>query len=145
MEIYFSSDLHLGHRSVIGFQNRPFENVEEMDNGIIHNFNSVVHRDDILYILGDLSYRIPESQANELIKRINGRKILIRGNHDGHYDKSLFEEIYDYNGGYNEENRMNGILRYDVGVDANNYYPVSLRYIRSYFADSDRLRETGIL
>ncbi len=88
MEIYFSSDLHLGHRSVIGFQNRPFENVEEMDNGIIHNFNSVVHRDDILYILGDLSYRIPESQANELIKRINGRKILIRGNHDGHYDKS---------------------------------------------------------
>ena len=96
MEIYFSSDLHLGHRSVIGFQNRPFENVEEMDNGIIHNFNSVVHRDDILYILGDLSYRIPESQANELIKRINGRKILIRGNHDGHYDKSLFEEIYDY-------------------------------------------------
>ena len=28
MEIYFSSDLHLGHRSVIGFQNRPFENVE---------------------------------------------------------------------------------------------------------------------
>ena len=40
MEIYFSSDLHLGHRSVIGFQNRPFENVEKMDNEIIHNFNS---------------------------------------------------------------------------------------------------------
>ncbi len=119
MEIYFSSDLHLGHRSVIGFQNRPFESVEEMNSGIIHNFNSVVRRDDILYILGDLSYRIPESQANELIKRINGRKILIRGNHDGHYDKS--------------------------GVDANNYYPVSLRYIRSYFADSVRLHETGIL
>ena len=89
MEIYFSSDLHLGHRSVIGFQNRPFESVEEMNRGIIHNFNSVVRRDDILYILGDLSYRIPESQANELIKRINGRKILIRGNHDGHYDLSL--------------------------------------------------------
>ena len=35
--------------------------------------------------------------------------------------------------------------RYDVGVDANNYYPVSLRYIRSYFADSVRLHETGIL
>ena len=49
------------------------------------------------------------------------------------------------NGLYNEENRMNGILRYDVGVDANNYYPVSLRYIRSYFADSVRLHETGIL
>lgn len=46
------------------------------------------------------------------------------------------------NGVYNEENRMNGILRYDVGVDANNYYPVSLRYIRSYFADSARLHES---
>ena len=72
-------------RSVIGFQNRPLRGLEEMNKGIIHNFNSIVRRDDILYIPGDLiKYRIPESQANELIKRINGRKILIRGNHDGH-------------------------------------------------------------
>jgi len=178
MEIYFSSDLHLGHKSILKFQNRPFNDVEEMNHRIIHNFNSVVHTNDILYLLGDVTHRIPESQANELIKKLKGRKILIRGNHDGDYDKSLFEEIYDYkefnhekikfvlmhyplmewnrsrhngsihlhghihsNGNYNEENRNNGILRYDVGVDANNYFPVSLRYIQYYFSDSIKIRE----
>ncbi|WP_277293488.1 hypothetical protein [Veillonella montpellierensis] len=39
-------------------------------------------------------------------------------------------------GHYNEENRANDILRYYVGVDANHYYPVSLRYIQQYFADA---------
>ncbi len=47
MQIYFSSDLHLGHRGVINFQNRPFKSVEEMNRTLIHNFNSVVHTNDI--------------------------------------------------------------------------------------------------
>lgn len=176
--IYFTSDLHLGHTSVLGFQNRPFENIDDMNRALIHNFNSVVKPSDTLYILGDISHRIPESKANELIKRFKGRKILIKGNHDGDYDPSLFEGIYDYlelnyehmkyvlmhyplmewnrsrynssihlhghihsDGKYNEENRETGILRYDVGVDSNNYYPVSIDYIRYYFADSIRIRE----
>lgn len=163
MEIYFTSDLHLGHQSVLEFQNRPFSSVEEMNQTLIDNFNSVVHANDRVYLLGDVSYRIPESQANELIRQLKGKKILIRGNHDGTYDPSLFEAMYDYHelkyekfkyilthyplmewngsrrnhslhlhghihstGTYNAENRANGILRYDVGVDSHNYYPVSL-------------------
>lgn len=180
METYFTSDLHLGHRGVIEFQNRPFDSVEDMNRTIIHNFNSLVHANDILYILGDLTHRIPESQANELIKKLKGKKILICGNHDGDYDKSLFEEIYDYrefnheklkyvlmhypllewnrsrhnssihlhghihsDGRYNEENRTNGVSKYDAGVDANNYYPVSLLYIQNYFADRVCVSERG--
>ena len=34
---------------------------------------------------------------------------------------------------YNEQNRKNGILRYDVGVDANNYFPVSVKDILEFF------------
>lgn len=180
MQIYFSSDLHLGHRGIIDFQNRPFQSVEEMNRTLIHNFNSVIHANDVLYLLGDVTHRIPESEANGLIKKLKGRKILIRGNHDGDYDPTLFEGIYDYkefnhekmkyvlmhyplmewnrsrhnssihlhghihsDGQYNEENRVNGILRYDVGVDANHYYPVSLQYIQQYFAESIRIRERG--
>lgn len=180
MEIYFTSDLHLGHRGVIQFQHRPFQDVESMNREIIHNFNSVVHANDMLYILGDVTHRISESEANALIGKIKGRKILIRGNHDVEYDVSLFEDICDYrelnheklkyvlmhyplmewnrsrhnssihlhghihsDGRYNEENRANGILRYDVGVDANHYYPVSLRYIQQYFRDAIRIRKTG--
>ena len=170
MEIYFTSDLHLGHENIIRFTNRPFGSVEEMNDRIIQNYNSIIHKNDLVYILGDLTYKIPVEESNKLIQKLKGRKVLIRGNHDLKYDSSLFEDILDYkefkhekikyvlmhyplmewngsrhggsihlhghihsNGVYNEENRMNGILRYDVGVDANNYYPVSLEYIESYF------------
>lgn len=170
--MYFSSDLHLGHRGVIKFNNRPFETLDEMHQTIIHNFNSVIKKTDMLYLLGDIAYRIPMDEANALIAKIKGKKILIRGNHDGEYDPALFEAVYDYkefnhqklkyvlmhyplmewnrsrhnssihlhghihsNGAYNEENRKNGILRYDVGVDSHCYYPVSLTYIQSFFRE----------
>ncbi len=42
--IYFTSDLHLGHRGIIGMQNRPFENVQEMNQVLIRNYNVVVHK-----------------------------------------------------------------------------------------------------
>ena len=74
MEIYFQVTYIWVIEVSQDFKIAPFESVEEMNRGIIHNFNSVVRRDDILYILGDLSYRIPESQANELIKRIKWTK-----------------------------------------------------------------------
>jgi calcineurin-like phosphoesterase family protein len=80
--VYFTSDLHLGHESVIRMQNRPFENAEEMNEALIKNYNSVVHKDDTVYILGDIAHRIGVTYANELISRLNGKKYLIKGNHD---------------------------------------------------------------
>ena len=44
--IYFTSDLHLGHRGIIEMQKHPFENVEEMNWILIENYNSVVHKND---------------------------------------------------------------------------------------------------
>ncbi len=49
--IYFTSDLHLGHRGIIEMQNRPFENVQEMNQVLIRNYNAVVHKNDTVYIL----------------------------------------------------------------------------------------------
>ncbi len=93
--IYFTSDLHLGHQTVL--KNRPqFRDTDEMKTTIIANINSIVKPSDTLYILGDLAFRIPVDEANELICQINGKKILIRGNHDKDYDESLFEFIKDY-------------------------------------------------
>lgn len=40
--IYYISDLHFGHRAVIGFDHRPYETVEEMDRALIDNWNSRV-------------------------------------------------------------------------------------------------------
>ena len=170
--IYFTSDLHFGHENVIRFNNRPFRNEREMSRVLITNYNSIVKPDDTVYLLGDLAYKIGADQANVYFQQLNGRKILIIGNHDRYeeYDASLFEEIthymylrtegvsmalmhypiLDWQGGrnkgglmlhghmhntpeYNVENRVNGIRRYDVGVDANYYFPVSLTYIKGFF------------
>lgn len=168
--IWFTSDLHYGHKAIINLCEREFSSVEEMNRTLIQNWNSVVKRGDTVYILGDISHRCSVEEVNEFISKLNGKKILIRGNHDKEYDFSLFEEVVDYlelkgyasvgivlmhypllewNGlrkgaihlhghqhnkmGYNEQMCEEGIRRYDVGVDANQYSPVSLKQILEFF------------
>lgn len=63
--IYFTSDLHLGHRGIIEMQNRPFKNVEEMNRVIVDNYNEVVHKNDTVYFLGDISHHMPIDRVNE--------------------------------------------------------------------------------
>lgn len=53
--IWFTSDLHLGHRAAISMCERPFETVEEMNETLIWNFNSCVKENDTVYILGDIA------------------------------------------------------------------------------------------
>ena len=94
--IYFTSDLHLGHRGIIAMRNRPFADVEEMNRTLIANFNAVVHKDDTVYILGDLAHHMQVEDVNKIIEKLNGRKILIKGNHDKKKDyEGFFDEIYD--------------------------------------------------
>ena len=65
--IYFTSDLHLGHRGIIRMQDRPFADLEEMNRVLIYNYNAVVGKDDIVYILGDIAHHLPVEAANEMI------------------------------------------------------------------------------
>lgn len=78
--IYIIADTHFGHANIIRHCNRPFSSVEEMDEALIANWNSVVSPDDDVYIVGDFAYKVehPERYADML----NGRKHLITGNHD---------------------------------------------------------------
>jgi len=167
--IYFTSDLHFGHRGIITMQNRPFTTVEEMNRTLLANYNAFVSKNDTVYILGDICHHMPVEAANEIIRKMNGTKYLVSGNHDKGYDPKLFAEIRDFmtvslngvyfalmhypmlswpkkNSGsiqlhghiharadYNIQNRDEGIRRYDVGVDANDYYPVSLNTILDFF------------
>ena len=57
--IYFTSDQHLGHPAIISMQKRPFRNVGDMNRTIISNYNSMVHKDDTVFILGDICHRLP--------------------------------------------------------------------------------------
>ena len=65
---------------------RGFRNVEEMHNYIINRWNTRVNKRDEVIILGDLSYGKAE-ETNELLRRLNGKLCLIRGNHDSLYLK----------------------------------------------------------
>ena len=79
--IFFTSDLHLGHQNIMKFCKRPFATTEEMDEAIIINWNSVVGKDDIVFDLGDFAFAT-NSKWKEYITRLNGHHHLILGNHD---------------------------------------------------------------
>lgn len=99
MSIYFVSDTHFGHKNVIKHCGRPFESMEQMDQAMIDNWNKTVSRKDTIYHLGDLSFHNIHD-TRDIIKQLNGHKILIRGNHDRFSDidylKMGFERVRDY-------------------------------------------------
>lgn len=164
---YYTSDLHLYHRySIIG-SHRPFYNLENMHKTIIHNWNAKVKPTDTVYILGDVSHPKNKEEAYlvlNVIEQLNGRKILIKGNHDSKLlrcpkFKKVFHSVHDYleisdygkkvilfhypieewnnffRGSihlhghvHNNDSHIKNIAnRFNVGVDVNNFTPVSLK------------------
>lgn len=99
-KIYYISDLHFWHSNVINFDNRPFKDVEEMNNILIENWNSVVEKGDIVYILGDFCWSAKDEEWINILNKLNGSKYLILGNHDfkrmSSKVKKKFNGIYDY-------------------------------------------------
>lgn len=80
MTKFFISDLHLGHKSILDFSpQRGGTNIEEHDEWIIQQWNSVVQKCDMVYVLGDVAFN---ADALKKVKRLRGQKNLIRGNHD---------------------------------------------------------------
>ena len=82
MTRWFVSDLHFGHRNVISYCKRPFNSVEEMDVNIIKQWNSQVRSDDVVYFLGDFGISKRKCLDESLVGSLNGKKIMILGNHD---------------------------------------------------------------
>ena len=80
--IFYISDLHLGHQNILKLSNRPFETVEEMNEKLITNWNTRIKKTDDVYFLGDFAFKCDQIQATEFLKRLNGRKFFIKGNHD---------------------------------------------------------------
>ncbi|WP_169974017.1 phosphoesterase [Campylobacter sp. RM16191] len=110
--IFFTSDLHFGHKSVLNFCPcfRNFRSVDEMDHRLIELWNYTVGANDEIYNLGDFSFYRDIEKTISISKRLNGKHTLILGNHDelikenrdellkmSKFDGNrLFEEIVDY-------------------------------------------------
>lgn len=74
-KIWFTSDTHFSSGRTLELSKRPFKTVEEMDNTIIENWNSIVGKDDVVFHLGDFG------DYNK-VKELNGKIILITGNYE---------------------------------------------------------------
>jgi len=104
MKTYVTSDLHLGHRGVMNFcpetRSRFNNDVEYMNETMISEWNDIVKPEDTVYILGDVAM-MSASKAAVLVNRLNGKKVLIIGNHDRKALKDVnfrkcFSEIHEY-------------------------------------------------
>ena len=83
-EIFVIGDTHFGHANIIDYCARPFikSHVSEMDSVMINNWNLTVAPEDRVIFLGDVKYGALPKNPQIYLKRLNGKKHLIKGNHD---------------------------------------------------------------
>jgi calcineurin-like phosphoesterase family protein len=103
MNYWWTSDYHFSHFNIIKYCNRPFKTVEEMNEAIISKHNERVKPDDTVFFLGDFIFKggneggVHRYQLFE--KRLNGKFIFIRGNHDNNNSlKTIITKMYLYYG-----------------------------------------------
>ena len=101
---FLVSDTHFGHAGVCKFTHpdddtvklRPWDDPDEMDEEMIRRWNDTVRPGDKIYHLGDV---VINRKALKTLARLNGDKVLIRGNHDIFRDdeyREYFRELRAY-------------------------------------------------
>lgn len=159
MEYFFVSDTHFGHDSIRRYTNRPFESVDEMNEILIQNWNSVVGPHDYVYHLGDFGFGHPKEMLR-IFNQLNGVKHLAHGNHDkkevirlpwawikeqygfkkdDYYIWLNHYPMRSWNRSYHGSGHLHGHVHslckpygksFDVGVDAWNYTPVNFETVK---------------
>ncbi|MBT5022172.1 hypothetical protein HOK51_03420 [Candidatus Woesearchaeota archaeon] len=81
-KIFLAADLHIDHKNIIKYCHRPFRSVQQMNNRLVSNWNRTVRKNDVVYFLGDLAYGRSSRSTDYWYRKLNGRKIFIKGNHD---------------------------------------------------------------
>lgn len=76
--VRFIGCLHLGHKWM--HEHRGFNAIYDHDEHLIYKWNKTVHKRDLTYILGDVTMETSEHYYQ--LDRLNGRKIVVLGNHD---------------------------------------------------------------
>jgi calcineurin-like phosphoesterase family protein len=160
MKIWFTSDTHFGHESVIGFSERPFKSITHMNEELIKRWNERVAPNDIVFFLGDFCFKSSSVKAIHFIERLNGNITFIQGNHDHNngtkaciwdcsinlgsdhiyliHDPSYAHSVIDYfnivfHGHTHSKEPFSyyqGKLFVNVCVEAWDYYPVSYETIK---------------
>lgn len=94
---WFIADTHFNHRNIIKYDERPFNHLNQMERVLVEKWNAKVKEGDTVYHLGDFALGDCRSKTH-LLTRLKGKKILIRGNHDGtatHCEKIGWDFVCD--------------------------------------------------
>ena len=156
---FFTADEHYGHRNIIKYCRRPFDDTREMDYEITKRHNSVVGADDIVIHGGDLTLA-NRIIAERYITELNGKHFFLKGSHDAWLSESA-REIWEkkisgqpiivchyamrvwsksHYGSWQLYGHSHGNLepigkQWDIGVDNNDFYPVSFEQIVKIMKD----------
>jgi calcineurin-like phosphoesterase family protein len=79
---WFTADPHFFHDNIMKFTGRPFKDMDDMLNKIREKWNKKVKSNDHVIIVGDAFFKFDKDKAKEYLSSLNGKKILVRGNHD---------------------------------------------------------------
>lgn len=123
--IYYTSDLHIFHENIIRLCNRPYKSVEEMNEDIVKRWNAKVQHGDDVYILGDMFFKFTDiNKVKNMLNRLNGKKHLIKGNHDKFLKQIKWQDYFESLDVYKEiddAGRMVCLFHYPI-EEWNGYY-----------------------
>jgi len=106
---FLISDTHFGHRNICKFLRadgtklRPWDNPDEMDEILVDNWNKTVRPKDKVYHLGDV---VINRRCLQTLSRLNGDKVLIKGNHDIFKIHEYLEYFRDIRGSHVMDNML---------------------------------------
>lgn len=162
-KLFVISDTHFCHNNIIKYCNRPFVDADQMNEAIISNWNNVVSSDDVVLHLGDITAgagKFKDEKSKEIVKRLNGNIIFIRGNHDegiksfklidnlmfhwngvriycSHYPVYNFKNFGDFHlYGHVHQNSKDYKNSFNCSVENINYTPIRLQEIISKHYES---------
>lgn len=164
-ELFFTSDLHFGHKFMADLRGFGRERLDEHDESIIDAWNSVAGTRDEIHVLGDFSFHGAQ-KTEAIFSRLNGHKYLYLGNHDHKHTMRLgWEFVKDFgrvkhdgqslwcfhypmltwpnahHGTWHLHGHSHGNLqapsstRMDVGPDATGRVLTSIEQVREFMAD----------
>lgn len=91
---WFTSDLHHSHKRIVEFTNRGVDTTQEQhDEWLVDLWNSQVAPGDLVYHIGDFSFAKSYDSIANFVEKLNGQKILIKGNHDR--SKNMLQLLWD--------------------------------------------------